>query len=191
VNEAAVNGTVDESAADGDEEAPTTDRSRWRRYVVIALAVLAAAGGVAGSWAYNSGYRTRAANDSAVIRSAADPSTYVTPGDRTRMTVPIRNDSPYAITVVSLLLPEAPRIVWNYAPTVIQPGTTAYLQVIAPGKCAAVPHPLKHTGPVDVTLRVVTVDGRPHGSLRMAVSGVIEYAADYCAVPTDAASEQS
>ncbi len=155
--------------------------TRGRRYGLIGLAVLGVAVGVAGSWVYNSGYKTRAANSSAVIRSAADPSTYVTAGDYTELTVPIRNDSPDAITVVGLTLPDAPRILWDGKQTVIAAGSTAYLRVKAPSNCAAVPHPLAKTTAVNVTLRVVTENGKPHGGLRAAVSGVIQYAADYCA----------
>jgi hypothetical protein len=156
--------------------------TRRRRYGLIGLAVLAAVAGVVGSWVYNSGYKSREANNSAVIRSAADPSTYVAPGDFTELTVPIRNDSPDAITVVGLTVPNAPRILWDGKSTVIQPGSTAYLQVKAPSACAATPHPLPpRSSAVSVTLRVVTANGKPHGGLRTSVYGVIQYAADYCA----------
>jgi len=162
--------------------------ARGRRYGLFGLAVLGLAVGVAGSWIYNSGYKTRAANSSAVIRSAADPSTYVTAGDYTELTVPIRNDSPDAITVVGLTLPDAPRILWDGKQTVIAAGSTAYLRVKTPSNCAAVPHPLESASSVNVTLRVLTENGKPHGSLRAAVSGVIQYAADYCALPPSASA---
>jgi len=151
---------------------------------MLALAVLAAIGGVAASWSYNSGYKTRAANDSAVIRSGADLSTYVTPGQYTEVTVPIRNDSPEAITITGLRLPTAPSITWSGEPVVVQPGTTVYLHAATPSNCPAIPHALKHAGPVSVIVRAVTSNGRTHGTLRAAVSGVIQYAADTCAVPT-------
>jgi hypothetical protein len=158
--------------------------TRGRRYGLIGLAVLGLVVGVAGSWIYNSGYKTRAANNSAVIRSAADPSTYVTPGNFTELTVPIRNDSPDAVTVVGLTLPDASRILWDGKQTVIPAGSTAYLHVKTPSSCAAIPHPLTSASSVSVTLRVTTANGKPHGGLRAAVSGVIEYAADYCASPS-------
>jgi len=162
--------------------------TRGRRYGVIGLAVLGVAIGVAGSWVYNSGYKTRAANNSAVIRSAADPSTYVAPGNYTELTVPIRNDSPDTITVVGLTLPDAPRILWDGKQTVIPAGSTAYLHVKTPSNCAAMPHPLAGASSVNVTLRVTTANGKPHGGLRAAVSGVIQYAADYCAASPSASA---
>jgi hypothetical protein len=166
-------------------EQPTRPRmSRRRRLGLIALSTLALIGGVAGSWAYNDGLPTRQNQDTATIRAAMDPSAYVTSGDYNDMTVPIRNDSPYAVIVVGLDLPTAPRILWNSAWAIIQPGTTAYLEVTAPYGCPALPHTLKHAGAVPVLLRVLTTNGDSHASLRTSVSGVLQYAADYCAVPT-------
>lgn len=173
---------AEESGTGQTVSGQTVGLTRGRRYGLIGLAVLGVAAGVAGSWVYNSGYKTRAANNSAVIRSAADPSTYVTGGDYTELTVPIRNDSPDAVTVVGLTLPDAPRILWDGKQTVIAAGSTAYLHVKTPSNCAAVPHPVAKPSSVNVTLRVVTENGKPHGGLRAAVSGVIQYAADYCAV---------
>lgn len=157
---------------------------RRRRASLIALAVLALVGGAAGSWAYNRGVQARQDDDTAIIRAAMDPSTYVAPGDYNSMTVPIRNDGPYAVTIVGVYLPSAPRIQWNSAWTVIQPGATVMLHVKAPSACAAIPHTLKHPGAVPVLLRVLTKNGDSHASLRTSVSGVLQYAADYCATPT-------
>ena len=154
---------------------------RRRRNGLIGLAVLAAVVGAVGSWVYNSGYQTRASDNSAVIRAGADPSTYVTPGDLTKLTVPIRNDSPDAVTVVGLVLPSAQKIRWDGKETVIQPGETVYLQVNAPSSCAAVPHVVKKTTTASVLLNVQTANGMQHPRLRLSVSGVIVYAADYCA----------
>jgi hypothetical protein len=155
-----------------------------RHKVMLALAVPAAAVGVAGSWHYNAGYQGRASNNSAVIRSGADLSTYVTPGSYDEVRVPIRNDSPEAVTITGLRFPDAPRIAWNGTPVLVQPGATVYLNVTTPSNCPASPHALKDKDPVDVAVRAVTMNGKTHGSLRTAVSGVIQYAADYCASPT-------
>lgn len=170
----------------------TGTRSRRRRQGLIVLAVLALIAGVASSWAYNNGLTTRQDRDNALVRAAVDPSAYAGPGDYNNMTVPIRNDSPYAVTVVGLFLPSAPRIEWNGAWTVIQPGGTASLEVNAPFGCAAIPHTLKHPGPVPVLLRVQTVNGNSHGPLRTFVSGMLQYAADYCAgLPVAAAKKKA
>jgi hypothetical protein len=170
-----------------DETVAPAAVGRRRRNGLIGLAVLGVVAGVAGSWVYNSGYKTRAANNSAVIRSAADPSTYVNAGDFTMLTVPIRNDSPDAITVIGLSLPDVPRIRWDGRQTVIQPGMTAYLRVKTPNDCWATPHPIADAKPVNVWLRVLTVNGKVHAPLKAAVSGVIQYAADHC-TPTPSAS---
>jgi hypothetical protein len=166
-----------------DEQQQSRDAGATRRrYVLIGLALIGVIAGAAGSWIYNDGYKTRAANNSAVIRSAADPSTYVKPGDYTQLTVPIRNDSPYAITVVNLVVPSAPRIRWSGKATVVQPGATENFTVTAPSDCAAMPHTLKSSTPVTVILSAVTANGKLHNSLRAGVSGVLQYAADYCYV---------
>jgi hypothetical protein len=159
-----------------------------RHKVLVALAVLAAIIGAASSWKNNGGFRTRAANDSAVIRSGADLSSYVAPGIYTELTVPIRNDSPYAITIIGLSVPNAPRLAWHGSPVRVQPNATVYLRITTPSACAAVPHALKSSGPVTVAVRALTVDGKMHGSLRATENGVIQYAYDYCAVPTNSAS---
>lgn len=167
--------------------APRAKRRRRGELIVLAvLAVLALVAGVVGSWAYNRDLPTRQTDDTAVVRAATDPSTYVTPGDYSQVTVPIRNDGPLAITVIGLYLPTAPRLLWDGAWTVIQPGATAELRVQAPFGCSAIPHALKHTAAVPVLLRVQTVNGNSHPSLRTTVTGMIQYAADYCAAPTPA-----
>lgn len=157
---------------------------RRRRAGLIALSVIAIIAGVLGSWAYNRGVQTRQDRDTAIIRAGMNPSTYVTPGDYDNMTVPIRNDSPYAVTVIGLYVVSAPKLSWNSAWTVIQPGATANLHVMAPYGCSAIPHTLKHIGAVPVLLRVLTANGNSHASLRTSISGVIQYAADYCAKAT-------
>jgi hypothetical protein len=157
---------------------------RRRRGGLIVLAVLALVAGVVGSWAYNRDLSARQTNDTAAVRAATDPSTYVTPGDYSEVTVPIRNDGPLAITVIGLYLPTAPRLLWDGAWTVIQPGATAELRVQAPFGCSAIPHTLKHAAAVPVLLRVQTANGNSHASLRTTVNGMIQYAADYCPAPT-------
>lgn len=162
----------------------TVEPKRSRRGLLIALAVLALIAGVAGSWAYNRGVTSRQNNDTVLLHAAADPSTYVSPGDYYRVTVPVRNDSPFAVTIVGLYLPSAPKILWDGAWTQIPSGGTALLKVDAPSGCPAIPHTLKHTGFVPVLMRVVTVNGNSHPSLRTFVGGMLQYSADYCATPT-------
>lgn len=186
---AAADAVGDMTAADtttdaAPDAAAGQQAKRRRRGGLIVLAVLALIAGVAGSWEYNRGAPTRQDRDAAIIRAAIDPSTYVTPGDYNNVTVPIRNDSPYAVTVVGLYLPTAPKILWDGAWKVVQPGETVNLRVEAPYGCPAIPHTLKHTAAVPVLLRVQTIDGGTHASLRTTISGMIQYAADYCATPT-------
>ncbi len=172
----------------GADMAERVDVTRRRRIGVGVLVAAATIAGVAGSWVYNHGYKVRAANDSAVIRSGADLSTYVSPGDYTAVTVPIRNDSPYAVTVIGLTVPNAPRLVWDHVRTVIPPNTTADLRVYTRGECEAAPREVKSRKPVTVVVRVLTVDGKMHGSLQELISGAIQYADDRCAIPSDSAS---
>lgn len=157
---------------------------RRRRTGVVVLLALAAIGGAVGSWVYNHGYKVRAANNSAVIRSGANLSTYVSPGDYTAVTVPIRNDSPYQVTVIGLTVPNAPKLQWDDLQTVIPPNSTANLRLFTRGECEASPHPLKVGGPVTVVVRVLTINGKMHGSLQELISGAIQYADDRCAIPS-------
>lgn len=148
------------------------------------LVAVAAIAGAVGSWVYNHGYKVRAANNSAVIRSGADLSTYVSPGDYTAVTVPIRNDSPYQVTVIGLSVPNAPKLVWDQQQAVIPPNATANLRLYTRGACAAVPHVLKGHKPVTVVVRVLTINGKMHGSLQELINGAIQYADDRCAIPS-------
>ncbi len=179
--------------AEGDGAADTTRRSDARparrrlpvsRSVLI-LSLAAIVLGALGSWAYNHRFGPAPAGSGTVVRSAADRSTYVAPGDFTSMTVPIRNDSKFPITVLSLVVPDAPRIKWDGKRTVVQPGATANLQVNAPSRCAALPHPLRRefASSVTVTLKIANPNGKSHGLLRTFVSGVLQYAADVCSLP--------
>ncbi|HEV2344104.1 MAG TPA: hypothetical protein VGS97_08430 [Actinocrinis sp.] len=168
----------------------TESTHRGRRGLIV-LGVLALIVGAASSWAYNAGLPTRQDRDDAVIRASTNPSTYVTPGDYNNLTVPIRNDSPYAVTIVGLSLPTAPRIEWNGAWTVVQPGETVSLEVNAPFGCAAIPHTIMHPAAVLVLLRVQTVDGATHYSMRTFIGGALQYAADYCAISLPPAKDDN
>ena len=174
--------TMADTDATPDTAVPRQARLRRRRGLIV-LSVLGIIAGVAGSWTYNRGAPTRQDRSAAIIRAAIDPSVYVAPGNYNDVTVPIRNDSPYAVTVTGLYLPTAPKILWDGTWTVIQPGQTANLRVDAPFGCPAIPHTLKHAAAVPVLLRVQTIDGGSHPSLRTSISGMIQYAADYCAAP--------
>lgn len=179
--------------AEGDGAADTTRRSvarptRRRPHVsrsVLILSLAALVLGALGSWAYNHKYGPAPAGSGTVVRAAADRSTYVAPGDFTAMTVPIRNDSKFPITVLSLVVTDAPRIKWDGKHTVVQPGATANLQVNAPSQCAALPHPLRRefASSVTVTLKIANPNGKSHGLLRTFVSGVLQYAVDVCSLP--------
>lgn len=171
-----------ETASPGHDE--SSDVPRRRRVGVSLLVALAAIAGAGGSWIYNHGYKVRAANNSAVIRSGAYLSTYASPGDYTAVTVPIRNDSPYQVTVIGLTVPNAPKLVWDRQQAVIPPNTTADLRLFTRGKCEAVPHPIKGHKPVTVVVRVLTINGKMHGSLQELINGAIQYADDRCAIPS-------
>lgn len=183
---------ADAAASEGTQaqvmESSAADRAssvgRRRRIAVGVLMGLAAIAGAVGSWVYNHGYKVRAANNSAVIRSGADLSTLVSPGDYTAVTVPIRNDSPYQVTVIGLTVPNAPKLQWDDLQTVIPPNSTANLRLYTRGECQAVPHALKQSGPVTVVVRVLTINGNMHGSLQELINGAIQYADDRCAIPS-------
>ena len=158
--------------------------NRRRRIGIAVLMAVAAIAGAVGSWVYNHGYKVRAANNSAIIRSGAQLSTYVSPGDYTAVTVPIRNDSPYQVTVIGLTVPNAPKLVWDHQQVVIPPNATTNLRLYTRGECAASPHPITHRQPVTVVVRVLTINGKMHGSLQELISGAIQYADDLCAIPS-------
>ncbi|MBS2963053.1 hypothetical protein KGA66_08360 [Actinocrinis puniceicyclus] len=172
---------------EAEHNADTSGRmrvARRRRTGASLLVAVATISGAVGSWVYNHGYKVRAANNSAVIRSGADLSTYLTAGDYTAVTVPIRNDSPYEVTVIGLTVPNAPRLEWDSVHTVIAPNSTADLRVYTRGACEAAPHTLKSHKPVTVVVRVLTINGKMHGSLQELVKGAIQYADDRCAIPS-------
>jgi hypothetical protein len=155
-----------------------------RRRAGIAVLVLAAAL-VAGakSWSWNSGLPDRVASNSAIIRVGADTSAYVSAADSSGYSVPVRNDSPYPITVVSLKVPAAGNIVWDGRHTVIQAGQTEYLTVLRPRGCSTSVPPQAAPSPAYVTMRVTTRDGKPHGNLRVGIGGALAYAVKECGTP--------
>jgi hypothetical protein len=191
--EAARPETVESGAADSDVPSPesvssgsvsTGPVSRRRRIGIAVLLAVAAIAGAIGSWVYNHGYKVRAANNSAIVRSGAELSTFVSPGDYTAVTVPIRNDSPYDVTVIGLTVPNAPKLVWDHRQVVVPPNATTNLTLYTRGECAASPHPIAHRQPVTVVVRVLTINGKMHGSLQELISGAIQYADDVCAIPS-------
>lgn len=189
---------VESDATDSDVPAPesvgtdpvstgsvsTGPVNRRRRIGIAVLLAVAAIAGAVGSWVYNHGYKVRAANNSAIIRSGAELSTYVSPGDYTAVTVPIRNDSPYEVTVIGLTVPNAPKLVWDHQQVVVPPNGTINLRLYTRGECAASPHPIAHRQPVTVVVRVLTINGKMHGSLQELINGAIQYADDVCAIPS-------
>jgi hypothetical protein len=181
-------GETPSTDTDGGETAVVEPPERLRRIfrgprTLIALAAAAALAGSVGAWKYDAGLRNEPKdNNVAMIGSGADLSSYVSQGVYTEMTVPIRNDSPDAITIVGLKVLAAPRLAWEGPAVRVQPGSTVFLRVKAPDDCPAVPHRLKSRGAVTVLVRVETVNGRVHDSLRAGDYGVIQYAYDYCAV---------
>ncbi|HXR71710.1 hypothetical protein [Actinocrinis sp.] len=168
----------------GSADSAVSPVHRRRRVGVAVLVAVAAIAGAVGSWVYNHGYKVRAANNSAVIRSGADLSTYVSPGDYTAVTVPIRNDSPYQVTVIGLTVPNAPKLIWDHQQVVIPPNATTNLRMYTRGECEAAPHALKQRDPVTVVVRVLTINGKMHGSLQELINGAIQYADDRCAIPS-------
>ncbi len=168
----------------GSADSAVSPVHRRRRVGVAVLVAVAAIAGAVGSWVYNHGYKVRAANNSAVIRSGADLSTYVSPGDYTAVTVPIRNDSPYQVTVIGLTVPNAPKLIWDHRQVVIPPNATTNLRMYTRGECEAAPHALKQRDPVTVVVRVLTINGKMHGSLQELINGAIQYADDRCAIPS-------
>ena len=181
---AAEPGTAEPGTAEPVAADLASSVGRRRRVGVAVLVAIAAISGAVGSWVYNHGYKVRAANNSAVIRSGADLSTYVSPGDYTAVTVPIRNDSPFDVTVIGLTVPNAPKLQWDNLRTVIPPNSTANLRLFTRGECEAAPHALKQRGPVTVVVRVLTINGKMHGSLQELINGAIQYADDRCAIPS-------
>ncbi len=170
-----------------------------KRTGLVTLIVVVAAGGAVGGWRYNATAPLRAATDSAVIRGGADPSVVVpqtpeTPGYAT-VTMPFRNDSPYAVTLTSLILPFASQLTWEAQPLTLQPGQTGYPLIEVPTACLA-GFPAAGSGPdrtppptrpasdsvlPAVYMKVTTVDGKEHG-ITLGANGALEAATFTCGV---------
>ena len=164
---------------------------------LVALIVVVAGAGAVGGWRYNATAPLRAADDSAVVRTGADASVVVpsqtpAPGYAT-VTMPFRNDSPYAITLTSLTMPFATALTWDAQPLTLQPGQTGYPLVEVPTSCLA-GFPADGSGPARtppptrpasdsvlpaVYLKVTTVDGKEHG-ITLGANGALEAATYNC-----------
>jgi hypothetical protein len=170
-------------ALDGtDPQAGPGRLSRRRR--MQGVAVLSAVGviaGVGGSWAYNSGYRTRAADSSAIIVTGADLPQFVDHAASTHeITMPIGNYSPYAVTIYQVEFTNAPDFAWNGDNAVIQPGQTAYLTITTPASCPVdVPPGRMPSNVAQATVHLRTVSGGSHG-IKLGFSGVLGYAVKQC-----------
>jgi hypothetical protein len=167
-----------------DPAATAPRRRTWKTWMAIGLAAVGLAGGIAGSWVYNNGYRSRAADDSAIIVSGADLPTFAGHGsDRSEITMPVTNDSPDTVKIFQVQFVNAPTLTWQGPDTVIPAGKTAYLTVRASADCPVTVAP----GPIPTTLarallHVQTTSGKPHG-INLYYSGVLAYAAWECGLP--------
>ena len=164
--------------------------------LAVLIPVVAVAGAVWGGY-YNSTEPARAAQDSAVIRSAADVSVVVPDSggepDSKTVTMPFRNDSPDPVTLTSLILPFAGQMTWTPTQLTLNPGQTGYALVVVPASClagfpAAGSGPLRTTPPkhssteeqvTTVYLKVNTVDGKTHG-ITLGANGALAAAAYSC-----------
>lgn len=169
---------------------------KWVGTSVLILGV--AAYGAVGGWRYNATEPLRAADDSAIIRTAADPSVILSThvpvySGYVAVTMPFRNDSPYTIQLASLILPFATQLTWDGMPLSLQPGQTGYPIVEVPANCLAgfpaagsgparTPPPKRPTGGSDlpaVYIKVTTVDGKTHG-ITLGSNGALEAATWAC-----------
>jgi hypothetical protein len=160
---------------------------RRRRFALIAVAALGVIAGVIGSWAYNIGFVSRAADNSAIIRTGADPSTFLNPtSDQHSVVLPIANNSPDAVTVVDLIMLAEPSIKWNGDEVTIPAGQTADVVMVTPGSCPVTVLPQLQPAQAQVYLRVTTVNGKLHG-ITLSYSGVVAYALAECQIANAAA----
>ena len=172
-----------DTAVAADTSAGKTGSLSQRRRVqgVAVLVALGVAAGIAGSWVYNSGYRTRAADNQAIIVTGADLPQFVDRAASThKITMPIANDSPYAVTVYKVEFSNAPDFAWDGDNAVIQPGQTNYLTVTTPASCpVAIPPGRMPTNVAEAVVHLRTISGGPHG-IRLGFSGVLGYAVKQC-----------
>jgi hypothetical protein len=164
-------------------------RRRRKRFVLVAVALAGVIVGVVGSWAYNIGFMSRAADNSAIIRTGADPTTFLNPPlDRHSVVLPIANNSPDAVTVVGLIMLAEPSIKWNGDEVTIPAGQTANVVMVTPSACPVTVLPQLLPADAQVYLRVTTVNGKLHG-ITLTYSGVVAYALAECQIAMAAAGE--
>jgi len=176
----------------------TVKKFTVKRVGTLVLIVGVAIYGAIGGWKYNATEPLRAADDSAVIRTAADPSVILTThvpvyNGYLAVTMPFRNDSPYTIQLASLIMPFATQLTWDGMPLTLQPGETGYPVVEVPANCLAgfpaagsgparTPPPTRPSGVSDlpaVYMKVTTVDGKTHG-ITLGANGALEAASWAC-----------
>jgi len=183
----AVGGDPD-AAGPADAEAGRISRRRRRQGVAV-LAAIGVGAGIAGSWVYNSGYRARAADNQAIIVTGADLPQFVDHAASShKITMPIGNDSPYAVTVYEVKIDNAPDFTWDGDNAVIQPGQTNYLTLTTPANCPVAVPPGRMPSVVAATeVRVRTISGGPH-KINLGFSGVLAYAVKQCGLPPSASA---
>ena len=169
-----------DAAGPADAEAGRMSRRRRRQGAAV-LAAIGVGAGIAGSCVYNSGYRTRAADNQAIIVTGADLPQFVDHAASThKITMPIGNDSPYAVTVYEVKIDNAPDFTWDGDNAVIQPGQTNYLTVTTPASCpVALPAGRMPSDVAAAQVRVHTISGGPH-RINLGFSGVLAYAVKQC-----------
>jgi hypothetical protein len=147
---------------------------------IAALAVVAIILGVVIGIAWNNGRTNRDTAKDLLINNAADPSTYVFHGDTpVGFTVPLRNDSPFTVTLTYLHVPGMPKASWSGTATKIQPGATAAVAVTAPPGCVVkTGQPLPfHTVVVWLIVRSANGDST---KLTLSVPGIAQSVQQQC-----------
>ncbi|HEU5332576.1 MAG TPA: hypothetical protein VFU73_07430 [Actinocrinis sp.] len=167
-------------AGTADPEARRLSRRRRLQGMAV-LAVVGVGTGITGSWMYNSGYRARAADNQAIIVTGADLPQFVDHAASShKITMPIANDSPYAVTVYEVKIDNAPDFTWDGDNAVIQPGQTNYLTVTTPASCpVALPAGRMPSDIAATEVRLHTISGGPH-KINLGFSGVLGYAVKQC-----------
>jgi hypothetical protein len=180
------------AAADDDGARQQAGRltARRRTWGIAVLVAIGLAAGIWGSWAYNAGFRARAADDSAIIVAGADRPAFVDQSSGGyRITMPVSNYSPYTITVYNVQFINATGMSWDGKNGVIRPGETVNLTVTAPTDCVLnlAPNPMP-TKLADAYVHVRTLNGKQHG-ISLYYSGLLMYAVHQCgSTPTDSSA---
>jgi hypothetical protein len=159
-----------------------TFTGRRRARGVIALVAAGLVVGLGGGWWYNSGYRDRSAEDSAIIVTGADQPAFVDQSGRT-ISMPLANDSPYTVRISQVQFADYPGMTWDGKNGVIQPGATAYLTMRMPANCTInlSPKPVP-TALAKISVRVYTFNGHLHG-ITVSYGGLLMYAVNQCGSP--------